>query len=360
MGPRAKKDGKRKGGKEQEEDEGNQKNQSALKKAKKEQEEDLESVDGKAIASKGELDKMYQAMKYLDKKGKKHPLAHYNQLTTRKEKTDFYAKYLKDKKFEFVSVDEETEVKTSNSHGSFKGWCTKWQIADYEKMPVGHALLEAKLASLPSRAHPIQQWRDAGEMEYYYESNQVEKNDETLSHGLRVQGHGTAQPKAVESLLQGLAASSSHGPHKAIEDGNAPEKDAEDEVKDEAEGDEEEKKNEILEEWNELKGKLQKSTRSMGDLCMEAQTIQGALGHKLHLEGLVKKVRENLAVLEPAKQKALEALGLINTFTIKDTKVQEMQNKVKELGQLQEECQAHIEAFKQGAFREAKILLKSM
>ena len=73
MGPRAKKDGKRKGGKEEEEDEGNQKNQSALKKAKKEQEEDQESVDGKAIASKGELDKMYQAMKYLDKKGKTPP-----------------------------------------------------------------------------------------------------------------------------------------------------------------------------------------------------------------------------------------------------------------------------------------------
>ena len=357
--PRAKQHGKRKAGKEQEESDGKEKATSSLKKPKTELEEDQESNDGKAIAEKKELDKMYQAMKYLDKKGKKHPLAHYTQLTTRKEKTDFYAKYLKDKKFEFVAVDEETEVKTSSSHGSFKGWCTKWQIADYEKIPVGHVLLEAKLASLPSRAHPIQEWKDAGEMEYYYESNQMEKNDESMSHGIRVQGHGTAQPKAVESLLQGFAASS-HGPHKAIEDGDAPEKDAEDEVKDEAAGEEEEKKNEILVEWNDLKGKLQKSTRSMGDLCMEAQTIQGALGQKIHLEGLVKKVRENLAVLEPAKQKALEALGLINTFTIKDTKVQEMQNKVKELAQLQEECQAHIEAFKQGAFREAKILLKSM
>ena len=45
---------------------------------------------------------------------------------------------------------------------------------------------------------------------------------------------------------------------------------------------------------------------------------------------------------------------------MKDTKLQDMQNKVKELGELQEECQVHIEAFKQGAFREAKILLKSM
>ena len=79
-------------------------------------------------------------------------------------------------------------------------------------------------------------------MEFYYESNQIEKNDETMSHGIKVQGHGTAQPKAVESLLQGFAASSSHGPHKAIEDGNAPEKEAQDEVKEEAEDDEDEKK----------------------------------------------------------------------------------------------------------------------
>ena len=67
-----------------------------------------------------------------------------------------------------------------------------------------------------------------------------------------------------------------------------------------------------------------------------------------------------MAVLEPAKQKALEALGHINTIVMKDTKLQDMQNKVKELGELQEECQDHIEAFKQGAFREAKILLKSI
>jgi hypothetical protein len=112
---------------------------------------------------------------------------------------------------------------------------------------VGHALLIAKLASLPSRAHPIQEWRDAGEMEYYYESNQIEKNDETMSHGIKVQGHGTAQPQAVESLLQGFASSSSsHKPHKAIEDGHAPEKEAQDELKEEADDDEDEKKMQSL------------------------------------------------------------------------------------------------------------------
>jgi len=109
-----------------------------------------------------------------------------------------------------------------------------------------------------------------------------------------------------------------------------------------------------------LKGKLQKATRTMGDLCMEAQTIQGALGHKSHLEGLVAKVRDNLAVLEPAKQKALEALGLMNTISVKDTKAEEVQVKVKKLGQLREECVSHIEGFKKGAFKEAKTLLRNM
>ena len=52
MGPRAKKDVKRKAGKEQEESDGNQKATSSLKRAKKEPEEDQESTDGKAIAEK--------------------------------------------------------------------------------------------------------------------------------------------------------------------------------------------------------------------------------------------------------------------------------------------------------------------
>ena len=46
----------------------------------------------------------------------------------------------------------------------------------------------------------------------------------------------------------------------------------------------------------------------------------------------MKQVKDNLAVLEPAKVRALEALGLINTFTIKDTKMEDMKKKVKELG----------------------------
>ena len=52
MGPRAKKDVKRKAGKEQDESDGNQKATSSLKKAKKEPEEDQETNEGKSIAGK--------------------------------------------------------------------------------------------------------------------------------------------------------------------------------------------------------------------------------------------------------------------------------------------------------------------
>ena len=75
MSPKGtKKDGKRKAGKEQEESDDNQKATSSLKRAKKEPVEDQGPSEGKAISEKQELDKMYQAMKYMDKKGKNTPL----------------------------------------------------------------------------------------------------------------------------------------------------------------------------------------------------------------------------------------------------------------------------------------------
>ena len=43
------------------------------------------------------------------------------------------------------------------------GWMTRFQIAHHDMMPVGHPLMVSKLPSLPSHAHPQQQWRDAGD-----------------------------------------------------------------------------------------------------------------------------------------------------------------------------------------------------
>jgi hypothetical protein len=161
---------------EQEKNDVDKKSGPPMKKPKKEPVEKVDAGEPN-IGEKKELDKMYQTMKYQDKKGNKHPLETYNKLTSKKEKAEFYAKYLKDKKFEWVAIEEETELKTLSTTGSFQGWVNKWQVADHLKMPLDHPLLQAKLASLPSRAHALQEWRDAGEMEYYYTSNQVQKNE---------------------------------------------------------------------------------------------------------------------------------------------------------------------------------------
>ena len=150
MGPKSKKPVEKNMDGEEQKREQDKKSGPPLKKPKKEPEEKDESKD--SIGEKKELDKMYQAMKYQDKKGNKHPLEAYNKLTTKKERAEFHAKYLKDKKFEWVAIDETKEWKTSRTNQNFQGWCTKWQVADHMKMAVDHPLLIAKLASLPSRA----------------------------------------------------------------------------------------------------------------------------------------------------------------------------------------------------------------
>ena len=337
------------------------KDKQPTKKAKLEPQEEPASGDGKGeqIADKRELDKMYQAMKYMNAKGASHPLQHYQKLTSRKEKTEFYAKYFKDKKFDFAKVEEDMELSKSADNKGFNGWMTRFQIAHHEKLPVDSPLLVSKLASLPSRAHPLQEWQDQGEMEYFYTSGQIQNTSEMMRHSLKVHASGTASQKQVDQLMQGFPPSSS-GPPKAIEDGPAGEQEAGSEVKgEEAEEEDEDEKTKALQEtWTELKGKLQKTTKAMGDLCMEAQTIQGALRHRPHLEGLVNEVKKNLHTLEPQKVLALEALGQMNTVSLDDNKV--VAEKIQDFEKLHEDCLVHIEGFKKGAFKEARSLLKSM
>ena len=63
-----------------------------------------------------------------------------------------------------------------------------------------------------------------------------------------------------------------------------------------------------------------------------------------------------MGLFEPKKMEALSALGLVNSLTVQ----QEMK---KHLGTHQtfcEECTIHIEGFKKGAFKDARLLLKSI
>ena len=134
---------------------------SKSKKVKREAFSDEEQNGTNAIAGKQGLDKMYQVMKYMDKKGNPNPLALYKDLKTRKDNQDFYNKYLKDKKFEWVNMEERHEASSSTDNTAVEGWVTRFQVAHHEKLPLDHPLMLSKLASLPSHAHPQQEWRDA-------------------------------------------------------------------------------------------------------------------------------------------------------------------------------------------------------
>ena len=74
---------------------------------------------------------------------------------------------MKDKKFDWVQMEERYEASNSTDKSAVEGWTTRSQIADHEKMPLDHPLMVSKLARLPSHAHPQLEWRDAGGMECY-------------------------------------------------------------------------------------------------------------------------------------------------------------------------------------------------
>ena len=105
---------------------------------------------------------------------------------------------------------------------------------------------------------------------------------------------------------------SSQGPAEAILDGSIP---GEAGDKYANEGDDAAEKDRILEEWSEPETKLQKACRTMGDLCMDAKTIQGALTCRAHLMGLLQEAKKHADLLEPATQTALAALAMMNTLT---------------------------------------------
>ena len=327
--------------------------QPPVKKAKKEPKEDKEDK-AELIADKKDLDKMYQAMKYQAKKGNPHPLEKYSKMTTRAEKQDFYNKYLANKKFDWVGLEHSQEANTTLKTKENEGWLTQYQIADLEKLPIDHPLMKVKLATLPSRAHSLKEWADQDEKEYFYTSAKLTEKGEEQITGVKVKAKGGAKKDHQEALLQGM--SSSSAPPKAIEDGPKPEgqEDAEQGHKEDEEGETDE--SQTLEEWNTVRNALSKVTKTMGDLTNEALTVQGALAHKPHLAGLCQEVAQQLKVFEPKK---VEALGELGGMKVEDMKTEDMKTKLVALKQLVEECTTHCQGFRMGAFKEARMLLKS-
>ena len=172
-----------------------------MKKPKKEPIEDKEDI----IGEKKDLDKLYQAMKYQAKKGNPHPLEKYNKLTSRQEKQEFLQKYLTNKKFDYVGLEQTSEANTSSTSKETEGWLSKYQIADFEKLPVDHPLLNDKLAGLAARAHSCKAWADKGEMEYFYTGAKLTEKGEQYVQSSKVKAKGAINKLLQESMIQGLS-----------------------------------------------------------------------------------------------------------------------------------------------------------
>ena len=100
---------------------------------------------------------------------------------------------------------------------------------------------------------------------------------------------------------------------------------------------------------------LTKVTWQMGELAHEGLTVQGGLAHRNHLAGLIEEVQRQMMIFEPKKN---EALGVLGGMAQEVTDSQRRE-KIEEVKTLVEECKAHIQGFKMGAFKEARMLLKS-
>ena len=88
---------------------------------------------------------------------------------------------------------------------------------------------------------------------------------------------------------------------------------------------------------------------------MNALTAQGAGAHKTHLAGLIEEVQKQMMMIfEPKKNEALGVLGGM----AQEHRDSQKKEKIEEVKTLVEECKVHIQGFKMGAFKEARLLLK--
>ena len=143
-------------------------------------------------------------MSYAKSKGDEEPWAIYKTLTSNEQKRAFLSKYMKTKKFAWIrTLREEQSQRSSSSRTEEAGWLSKIQVADEEKLnltlPEHQELLEAFLASLPSRPHKVKAWADMGMMEYNYTKAKETKGD-TQEHFMKLDKEMKIDDKAHEAL----------------------------------------------------------------------------------------------------------------------------------------------------------------
>ncbi len=180
-----------------------------------------EKKDLEAPVDKSDYSKLHSAMKYQASKANTGPLNSYMQLKTRAEKAEFCKKWLQDKKFNFLQLEHTRTEAQSSSSKNIEGWKTRFQIAQIECLPPDSELLASLLTDMPSREHPNKDWKEKGEMEFYYtgrlEFQKGEKKKRELhlhQSGKITQEQGFALDEEMDKLEGGGQ------PQRAIADGS--------------------------------------------------------------------------------------------------------------------------------------------
>ncbi len=285
--------------------------------------------------------RMLNTINYQKKKGNTGPWEAYMECSSADDRKLFLKRYMKDKKFGFLTMKEDLTEERGKKTTSTQGWKSKFQIADSEKLPLEHPLLESLLTQLPSRAHSYKPWAEKGEMEYYYESREETQSSQSKTQKIVLAREGAVESKAAKDLEEGfrqsLTASASHP--LSLEDGS---------VKDDP-GD--------MEDEEKKTKRLVKDIKKLSALMTQTQ---------IHAIATVSKLKE-LCVQKSYLKQLLEALeGELATFNPNRDNVVEVAQTAKEdstevnilrLRKTLMAGQAHLDGFRDGALKEAKPLV---
>ena len=284
---------------------------------------------------KKDLDEMYSAMKYMASKGNPSPLRSYLTLSTKDDKRAFCAKYLNDKKFEWLIVTETHTAGEDNSLSSEEGWMTKFQIADLEKLPIDSELLKNRIAELPSREHSSNAYKDGGELEYFWTSNVKRRRTQTDHRAISASSSVDVKASVGQTIIDGFRVSMIDGQpaQKALEDG-------------------------VKEEPSEINKKqlalsIKKLVKSMQDSTLESLVLKNKLTEaakaKPYLLPIVNELEKQHVIFTSARDMILETQATLPTMSADDME--------KAAGTLKT-CSVHYEAFRNGALKEGSNLMK--
>jgi hypothetical protein len=318
------------------------------KKAKKEPSGDEEAGELEAGAagsqqpSKGDLNKMYSAMQYEKKKnGNGKPLETYQALQTSKEKHNFWRSFLSDKKFTWLTVQENYTHTTSTKDVHIEGWLSKYQVADAEKLPLESELLQDLLADLPCRAHRTASWAAKGEKEYYYQAQSQTSVSSNEEHQLMASRQGKISHVSFDQLTE-----AGHGPERpslALED--------EKKVKTEPE---EQQGAMTAKNYQETQMKLKKLSKQMGYLAHEALVYKTKLQErvdqgKTYLQPILELLIQQVTIFQDATNTAIGHSATGGEATAAAVAALEKQF---------QEANTHYQAFKSGAYKDVLGIFK--